>query len=214
MAVFRGHAAAQKSDSGRIEVLYRIAGRGTQLLSEARVGQALSLVGPLGLGFDPISATERPVLVGGGTGIASLYELAARGAKGNDRLEVVLGARTEGDLMAVEDFRVLPVRLHLTTEDGSCGIRGRTTDVVRDLLGERAEGTTLYSCGPTPMMEACAKLALETSAECRVSLENTMACGSGICLGCAVPVRSGGYSLVCRDGPVFDAREVVWEGLP
>ena len=102
----------------------------------------------------------------------------------------------------------------VTTEDGSRGLRGRVTDRLTELLGASDARTRRYVCGPTPMMRACHDLAAEAGVDCFVSLENTMACGFGVCLGCAVPVRSGGYSLACRSGPVYPGEEVVWEGLP
>jgi dihydroorotate dehydrogenase electron transfer subunit len=158
----------------------------------------------------------RPILVGGGTGIASLYELAARLGEqlaSPARVAVVLGARTRDDLMAREDFAALGVSLHIATEDGSDGSKGLVTDVLAGLLAEDS-AATLYACGPTPMMRRCAEMAAETGTRCIVSLENNMACGFGVCLGCAAPLAEGGFALVCRDGPVFDATRVNWGGLP
>lgn len=213
MAIYRGHARVG-SGAARIEVLYKATGRGTRLLAEALPGQRVRVVGPLGRAFPPVAPSNRALLVGGGTGIASLFELAARTvARGS--ASVVLGARSAEDLMGVDDFRRLGVDLHLATEDGSVGTHGRVTDVLRRLLAEpRDEETVVYACGPTPMMRACAELAAESHARCIVSLENNMACGFGVCLGCAVPVVGGGFSLVCRAGPIYEAGDVAWAGLP
>ena len=125
----------------------------------------------------------------------------------------MLGARSADDLMAREDFERTAAELHFTTEDGSLGEAGRVTDPLARVLAE-ADVASVYCCGPTPMMRACAELAAKHDVSCVVALENNMACGYGVCLGCAVPHVSGGYALVCRDGPVFDAREIAWEGLP
>lgn len=213
MAIYRGHGPAA-SGPATVEILYKAMGRGTRLLAETLPGQRVGLVGPLGSAFPPIPAGARAVLVGGGTGIASLYELAARGARASDVL-VALGARTAADLMGVADFEALGVDLRIATEDGSAGTRGRVTEVLAPLLAlTEAEAPTVYACGPTPMMRACAAMTAEVGGRCIVSLENNMACGFGVCLGCAVPKAEGGYSLLCRAGPVYDARDVAWAGLP
>jgi dihydroorotate dehydrogenase electron transfer subunit len=214
MAVYRGHAAAPAGSAATIEVLYKATGRGTRLLAETLPGQRVGLVGPLGQPFPPVPEGGRAVLVGGGTGIASLYELAARGASVAE-VVVALGARSARDLMGVADFAALGIDLRLATEDGSEGARGRVTGLLDPLLaGAEADATWVYACGPTPMMRACADRAERAGARCIVSLENNMACGFGVCLGCAVPRAAGGYSLVCRAGPVYDAAEVDWTGLP
>ena len=212
MAVFRQASAGPSSS--RVEVLYKVTGGGTRLLAEARRGEYLRILGPLGGAFPLPAAGERALLVGGGTGTASLYELAARAAE-KGAVDVVLGARSEMDLMGVSLFEKLDVTLHLTTEDGGRGHRGRVTDLLPGLLGDGPRPVSLYACGPTPMMRACADLAEAAGAtQCWVSLENTMACGFGVCLGCAVPLRAGGFSLLCRVGPVYPAAEIEWEELP
>ena len=105
-----------------------------------------------------------------------------------------------------------PVALVCTTEDGSVGQRGLVTGPLEERLS--SADATVFAVGPTPMMRACADLAAKHAAGCLVSLENPMACGFGVCLGCAVPRRKGGYGLVCRDGPVFEASAVDWAGVP
>jgi dihydroorotate dehydrogenase electron transfer subunit len=205
MAVYRGRGE-------RIEILYRRSGRGTALLAAARPGERVRLVGPLGTPFALPLGGERAVLVGGGTGIASLYELAAQ-LPDAARPSVLLGARSAGDLMGREDFEALGATLRLATEDGSAGERGLVTALLERELA-RGGRARVYACGPTAMMRRCAEIAAAAGATAIASLENQMACGSGICLGCAVPRRAGGYALVCRDGPVFDAGDVAWAGLP
>lgn len=225
MAVYRELGAAagreEAGDAGSparvIEVLYRVVGRGTALIADLREGERVSLVGPLGRGFEQVEPTQaiEPValLVGGGTGIASLYEWAKRLNERGRRVVVLLGARTAADLLGWSDFAALGVELVGTTEDGSAGTRGLVTGPLEARLRESG-GATVYAVGPTPMMRACAALAETHAASCFVSLENPMACGFGVCLGCAAPRKSGGYALVCRTGPVFDAREIDWAGLP
>jgi len=201
--------AVYRAEGERVEVLYKVAGRGTALLAEARPGERVRVVGPLGRAFPPPRPGERSVLAGGGTGIASLYDLAARlGAA-----QVLLGARTAGDLMARDDFAALGVELRVATDDGSQGVRGPVTGLLDACLGEGG-ATRVYACGPTPMMRRAAEIAAARGSACAVSLENVMACGFGVCLGCAAPLAAGGYALVCRQGPVFDAGQVAWEALP
>ena len=154
------------------------------------------------------------MLVGGGTGIASIHELAARAARrGTPGLQVILGARSAAGLLGLPDFRALGTPLTLTTEDGSVGECGRVSDPLQRAL-EAGGIEAVYACGPTPMMARCAQLAAEHGVRCLVSLENNMACGFGVCLGCAAPRSSEGYALVCREGPVFEADRIDWAGLP
>jgi dihydroorotate dehydrogenase electron transfer subunit len=209
MAVYR-----ERRDAGEgvIEILFKRHGRGTALLAECSAGAQLQVVGPLGRGFGAPRA-PRALLVAGGTGIASVYELAARLARSHPgAVQVLLGARSAGDLMGEADFAALGVGLAIATEDGSRGTRGLVTDLLGAELGRDA-GAEVYACGPTPMMRRCAEQAASHGAACVVSLENPMACGFGVCLGCAAPLRAGGFALVCRDGPVLEAASVDWERL-
>jgi dihydroorotate dehydrogenase electron transfer subunit len=221
MAVYREHAGSSRGDAREVELLYRVVGRGTTLLAEAEPGDRVSIVGPLGEGFPLAGVTleagapEGPaLLVGGGTGIASLFELARSLAAQRREVVVLLGARSEADLTGRSDFAELGVELVCTTEDGSYGQHGRVTEPLAERLAAPGHVPSVYAVGPTPMMRACAALAERHGAACMVSLENPMACGFGVCLGCAAPRAEGGFSLVCRAGPVFDAREIDWEGLP
>jgi dihydroorotate dehydrogenase electron transfer subunit len=211
MAVYR---AKPEPGGAAVEILYKVSGRGTQLLAEARHGERVRLVGPLGLGFALPAPGQRALLIGGGTGIASLHDLAAA-ARARGPVVVLLGARSAGDLMGCEDFAALGVELRLATEDGSAGRTGLVTTLLEEALAEPGAGDDLvYACGPTPMMRAAAALAAARGRRCIVSLENRMACGFGVCLGCAVPRAGGGFALVCRDGPVLAAETVAWEGVP
>lgn len=210
MAVYRSFAGT----TPEIEVLYKATGRGTRLLAETRAGAVVRVVGPLGVPFTLPGAGVRALLVGGGTGIASLYELAAQ-ARACGPVVVLLGARRAGDLMGASDFAALGVALRIATEDGSRGSRGLVTALLEVALDEPgAAETVVYACGPTPMMRRAAEIAAARGIRCEVSLENRMACGFGVCLGCAVPRADGTIALVCRDGPVFEAGAVGWAGVP
>ena len=210
MAVYR---ETRGNGAPRIEILFKRHGRGTALLADAAPGQRIRVVGPLGRGFPLGAVGERALLVAGGTGIASVYELAARlRAAGHADVTVLLGARVALDLMAEADFESLGVTLRIATEDGSRGTRGLVTALLEEALDADA-AARVYACGPTPMMRRAAEIAAERSVPCSVSLENPMACGFGVCLGCAAPLAGGGFALVCRDGPVFDAVDIDWDGL-
>lgn len=210
MAVYRQREVAGGAE---VEILFKRHGRGTALLALARPGETVGLVGPLGRGFALPRPSEAPILVAGGTGIASVYELAVRLAAGGRPAAVLLGARSAPDLMAVDDFAALPGPVSVATEDGSRGVRGLVTDLLERELA-RDPRARVYACGPTAMMRRCAEISGAAGAACSVSLENPMACGFGVCLGCAAPLAAGGFALVCRDGPVFDAADVAWAGLP
>jgi dihydroorotate dehydrogenase electron transfer subunit len=187
----------------KLEFRFKPVGRGTKLLGEQPRGAALSLLGPLGNGFAPPRAGDW--LVGGGTGIASLYELARDAPRG---VRVCLGGRTRGDVLGLEDFEKLGVELRVATDDGSAGHRGFVTDVVAPHAGE-----TVYACGPDGMMRRAHALAQAAGARCLVSLENNMACGFGVCLGCAVRTTAG-FRYVCTHGPVFPAETLGWRTAP
>ena len=214
MAIYRGHQPAPAGGIAEIQVLYKATGAGTRLLAEALPGQSVRVVGPLGVGFPPPNPGQRVCLVGGGSGTASLYEWAVQCAR-TQPVSVLLGARRAQELIGLKDFEALSVDLRCATEDGSLGTAGRVTALLEPLLVDvKPDEISLYVCGPTPMMRACSSIASRAGIRCIVSLENNMACGFGVCLGCAVPLAKGGFSLVCKAGPVYDAGDVDWGGLP
>ncbi len=198
------------ADNGVLTLLYRMVGKGTRLMSQMKKGDEISLLGPLGRGFQIHDAAHH-CLVGGGLGVAPLLFLGTeiKRRRPEERLTILLGGRSRNELLALDDFqKIAPV--HLATDDGSSGLHG----LVTDLLGQEIEGpATIYTCGPTPMMKGVASLARQRTWPCQVSLETMMACGMGACLGCTVQ-RPGfdetekKYVHVCKDGPVFEAAEI------
>ncbi len=205
MAIYR---AELDGDGAFVEIRYKVVGRGTRLLASAEPGDIVGVVGPLGNGFPMPAEDAGAILVAGGTGVASVFELAA--AVGG-AARVLLGARSAADFGDLSDFEQLPAELRLATEDGSRGAPGFVTELLPAALEEG--DAPIYVCGPTPMMRAVAEIAASAGRRCWVSLENPMACGFGVCLGCAAPLSEGGFALVCRDGPVFEAGDVDWERL-
>jgi dihydroorotate dehydrogenase electron transfer subunit len=196
--------------NGQISFLYKEVGKGTRLLSKRRPGEIVRVLGPLGQGFRLIHG--RPcILVGGGLGIAPLLLLAER-INQSGKLIILIGAVNASEIPTIEDFSRLTRYFHVATEDGSLGQRGMVTDLLAQTLQEITGMAQIYTCGPWPMMKAVYHMACKRNILCQVSLEATMACGIGLCLGCAVPKSdSQGFLHVCKEGPVFDADQVNWE---
>jgi dihydroorotate dehydrogenase electron transfer subunit len=195
------------------EILYRVVGQGTTLLSARQKGERLDVLGPLGTSFRLPRSMKRPFIVGGGIGVAPLVFLAEQIAS---RLEnpsdgfVFLGALCDEALLCRNVFEKLGMSLKLATDDGSCGDQCLVTDPVEEALTDR-EPDILFACGPSAMLACVADIARRHRIPCQISLEAHMACGMGACLGCAVPQpgQSTRYLHVCQDGPVFDAEDVI-----
>lgn len=214
-SVFKVDAA-----SGAVTIVYLSRGAFTRGLARQRVGDRLSIVGPLGNRFVPSDAPGvRHILVAGGVGAPPITLLAwemVRDGAAPGSLVVINGARTRSQLVGVREFEDLGVDLRLVTDDGSAGRRGIVTDVLRELLDPRG-AVQVYACGPTAMLRAVSGLCIERGAPCLVSVETMMPCGLGVCMGCAVKIRDAshpdGYRMLrgCHDGPVFRGEDVLWD---
>jgi dihydroorotate dehydrogenase electron transfer subunit len=189
----------------------RVQARGAAL----RAGAIVQTLGPLGHGFHPPAPEALPIFVAGGIGSAPFPALA-KSLQGKVRIPWMLyGARTAADLPLLDWFREHCERVEVTTEDGSAGEKGRVTAPLARLLATSAPGSLqIYACGPNPMLAAVTRLVRAHGMPADLSLEAPMACGFGVCLGCAAPLAAGGYALVCRDGPAFDAGMIAWAALP
>ena len=205
----------------RCAFLSRAIGPGTRALAGLVEGTELELLGPLGRGFDlAAAAAGEVILVGGGVGVPPLVHAAAELAPLTGT--ALIGAARGELLLCEEEFARLGWRVLAATDDGSCGHHGFMTELLEQTLaaapGRGAQAATVLACGPHPMLHRCAELAAATGAACQVALEEPMACGFGVCLGCAIRVHSRNpddppgpaYALVCRDGPVFPADQVLW----
>jgi len=192
---------------GVITCVYRVVGRGTGLLSDLAVGSEITVLGPCGQPW-PQPKEAKAVIIGGGMGIAPLLPLAEDlAARGNT--EIYLGANTSDELFALVDFAKCG-SLRVATLDGTAGVKGFVTD----LLPADLSGMEIFSCGPMPMMKAVAALAAQQNITCWLSLEEHMGCGIGTCMGCVRPIKENDqifYKRVCREGPVFNALEVVFD---
>ncbi|MFH1995621.1 MAG: dihydroorotate dehydrogenase electron transfer subunit [Candidatus Omnitrophota bacterium] len=249
------HQKKRKNEnSGTIEILYEIVGKGTEILSKKRSGEFLDIIGPLGNGFFiPKTVNRKPetsILIAGGMGVAPLVALAeglvhsskfivhSKKKKREENIIVLIGAKTKNHILCEKDFKKLGAKVLVSTEDGSKGGKGLvTTQLDLSLSTMNYELSTIFACGPNPMLQAVSMLAAKYNIRCQVSLEGRMACGVGVCLGCPVKIKStvdspqsterklrkrdvsddgrrttdDGYMMVCKDGPVFDADRIDWE---
>ena len=188
-------------------LLVAIVGDGTRRLAQLHPGDTLNTLLPLGNGFSmPTTKEGHPLLVGGGVGVAPLLFLGKRLLEIGVEPTFLLGARTASDLPMLPLFRSIG-RVFLTTEDGSEGQRGFVTN--HSILSSETF-SFIYSCGPKPMMMAVARFANRADIPCEVSLENTMACGLGACL-CCVEKTTEGNVCVCKEGPVFNVKKLLWQ---
>ncbi len=195
---------------GLVRIVFQVKGEGTKWLSERKTGDTLDVLGPLGHGFDVPRLGERPVFVGGGIGVPPLLACAQK-AKGSGAVPCsILGFRTKELVILEGDFRDAGDTF-VTTDDGSYSAKGFVTDALKEKL-ETATG--IAACGPKPMLKGVAGLALNAGLPCQVSLEERMGCGIGACLVCACSLKDENgntrYGHVCKNGPVFNAKEVQW----
>jgi dihydroorotate dehydrogenase electron transfer subunit len=227
-------AALRRSAHGcEIDLLGRITGEGTAWLASRDTGDAVDVLGPLGRGFSLPPPGSRVLLVAGGIGLPPVRWLGEELRKNNIACEAVYGAITRdllpvtllceppnsGELRAcVEEFARYGINTLLTTDDGSCGMRGQVTDGMRrycETIGD-PRSIRVYACGSEAMLRAIARFCAERSMPCEMAMERKMGCGMGTCQSCVVPVtdkksESGWrYALCCTDGPVFDAADVLW----
>lgn len=193
-------------EAGTLRVVYRAVGEGTKEFSQMKPGDTLDVIGPLGNGFT--KKAKKALLFGGGIGIPPMLELAKQLSC---EKTVVLGYRDE-IFLADEFERVAPTVI--ASEDGKTGIKGNVLDAVREL---GLEADVIYACGPMPMLKAIKAWAEEQGIEAQISLEERMACGIGACLACVCQSKEVDHHTyvhnkrICKDGPVFDAKEVVFE---
>ncbi len=201
----------QTTTNGRIQILFKVTGRGTGLLAHCREGEKLSVFGPLGHGYD-IRTDKQACLIGGGMGIAPILFLAKRISrlKGNtDSDIIIIGGKERKEVEPlVKDFEQFNMQLIVTTDDGSFGKKGFVTDILKTM--NLSSDSTVYTCGPEAMMGGVNDLCRPLGIECQVSVESVMACGMGACLGCNIPSKDGKYVHVCFEGPVFNAEELLW----
>ncbi len=206
-ALLRRPFSVHDADSNRIAILFSVVGKGTLWLSHRRPGDSLDILGPLGNGFAIDSRSRNLLLVAGGIGIAPLVFLARRASRDGLSVKIIFGAASASHLLPLPS----DVDALMVTEDGSMGRKGLATDFLPELAEWADE---IFACGPIPMYRTMARMIRHHSGKrVQVLLEQVMGCGIGACRGCSIPTR-GGMKTVCRDGPVFDLEEIIWEGVP
>jgi dihydroorotate dehydrogenase electron transfer subunit len=205
-------------DAGTVEVVFDVVGAGTRALARLRPHDVVDVLGPLGRPFTPPEEPMGCVLVGGGYGTAPLFFLAGELRARHCRVDFAIGAATAARLLDAMEAKRLGHSLTVTTDDGSAGRRGLVTDPLPDLLARTGAGR-VYACGPMPMLAAVSRVAAAAGVPCQVAVEEQMACGTGICFSCVLPVRGSGagaetrMARSCLEGPVFDGTAVAWAEL-
>ena len=200
-----------------IEIVFETVGKSTHNLAAAEKGKELNVIGPLGNGFRIEKDVDIHILVAGGIGIAPFPYLATQILQEYPESKVIalLGVRSMSKLLLTKFFEECDIELKVSSDDGSVGHHGLVTELLSEELNTLEEKkAAVYACGPDPMLKAIAAITLGMDTLCQVSLEEVMACGVGACLGCARKVREGDgwtYKMVCKDGPVFNAKDVIFD---
>lgn len=202
---------------GTFTLFVKAVGGGSRALADLRMGEVAQCLGPLGRPFDPPLRGSEALLVAGGYGIAPFLLFCEEFVRQGHRARVFYGGRSARDLQVREPFARLRVPLVAATEDGSLGHGGRVTEPLESYLDSSPGPVALYACGPEAMLHAVARLADRRGLPAQVSLDPWMGCGVGTCLGCVVRIQRPGedrpkHRIACTEGPVFEAREVVWPG--
>ncbi len=226
-AVLRRPFSIFKAEDSAVALLYHCIGPGTRLMTHLQAGAAVSLLGPLGNGFPPIRPETTPVLIGGGYGLAALYMLAQRAPHGGD---IFIGGGCATDILCVTECQQLGWQVHIATEDGSQGSKGLVTDVLDAWLSQvqAKDALEFFACGPMGMLQAIAQRAQAGGWKAWLSLDQLIGCGLGACLACVQKVKTRPpaghlkqtpasqpdwqWARVCLDGPVFESRDIVWNG--
>ena len=201
-----------------IELLYRVVGKGTQIMAGLIEDSQVEINGPLGNGFDLQSVKENIVIIAGGIGIAPLSMLTEnlRRTHPSSTMIVYKGFQSASAVVGLDKMRKLCRNISVCTDDGTLGEKGFVTQIFqKDIKQYPPERTSIYACGPGAMLKSLAKILNKSKFSVQVSLEERMACGVGACLGCAVTVKDKNgalaYRRVCADGPVFNLRDIIWE---
>ena len=184
-----------------LTLIYKVVGKGTRHMAEMTVGQTLDVLTGLGNGYDLTKAGHRPLLIGGGVGVPPLYMLARQLREQGKPVSVILGFNTADEVFYEQEFAALGCDVTVTTADGSHGVKGFVTAALPE------EYSYFYTCGPEPMLKAVYKA---TATSGQFSFEERMGCGFGACMGCSCKVITG-YKRICKDGPVLEKEEILWD---
>lgn len=202
-----------EKEKGILEFIFQVKGKGTEILAKRKVGEELDIIGPLGYGTFNIKNYKNAAIIGGGIGTFPLYELAKQLKQNtSSKVTTYLGFRNKNYVVLEDEFKSVSDNLIITTDDGTYGIEGFAINELKKDI-EAGKIDKIFACGPLPMLKAVQSLAIEKNIACQISLEEKMACGLGVCLGCAVktaksPKDAPEYWHVCKAGPVFNATDV------
>ena len=185
-----------------LTIIYKVVGKGTELMSKMKDGSLDVLTG-LGNGYDVSLSGDKPLLIGGGVGVPPLYMLAKQLIAQNKQVTVILGFNTKDEIFYEKEFKKLGAQVYVTTVDGSYGVKGFVTDVMKTL----EDYTYFYTCGPEPMLKAIYNT---STTEGQFSFEERMGCGFGACMGCSCKTIYGN-KRICKDGPVLRKEEILWQ---
>ncbi len=195
--------------AGSVSVIYQRRGTATQILAGKRRGDTLDVIGPLGNTFLPPESDELPIIIAGGVGIGPMLFWTDRLIHDGFKPLFVFGARSKDLVLQIDSFSAVDPKV--CTDDGSLGFHGTTIDYLHQIDNQKLTKAVMYGCGPNPMLKACHQFAQEHGIMCQVSMEQVMACGVGACMGCVIKVvREPGYARVCKEGPIFDSKDVIW----
>ena len=184
-----------------LTLVYKVVGKGTAQMAAMTAGQTLDVLTGLGNGYDITKAGDHPLLLGGGVGVPPLYMLARQLREQGKAVSVVLGFNAKDEVFYEQEFKDLGCDVTVTTADGSHGVKGFVTDALP------ADYSYFYTCGPEPMLKAVYK---STTTSGQFSFEERMGCGFGACMGCSCKVITG-YKRICKDGPVLEKEEILWD---
>ncbi len=188
-------------DETSVTIIYKVVGAGTEQMSRMKEGTLDVLTG-LGNGYDTMLSGEKPLLLGGGVGVPPMFLLAKKLISEGKQVSVILGFNTKSEIFYEQEFKNIGCNVYVTTVDGSYGIKGFVTDVMKDL-----SYTHFYTCGPEPMLKAIFSTS-QTSGQ--LSFEERMGCGFGACMGCSCKTVTGN-KRICKEGPVLMKEEILWE---
>ena len=190
-------------DATTVTIIYKVVGSGTEQMRGMVAGEKLDILTGLGNGFNTENSGLRPLLVGGGVGVPPMYNLCKRLIGEGKKPIVILGFNTASEIFYYEEFKALGVDVYCSTADGSFGVKGFVTDVIRE---KALNFDYLYTCGPLPMLKA---LYDATEVDGEFSFEERMGCGFGACMGCTCKTKYGN-KRICKDGPVLKRDEIIW----
>ena len=193
-----------------LTLIYKVVGKGTELMSKMTQCDELDVLTGLGNGYDLTKSGETPLLIGGGVGVPPLYMLCRKLAEEGRHPTVVLGFNKAEEVFYPNEFAALGAEVKVATADGSVGVKGFVTDAIAALADEGKKFSYFYTCGPEPMLKAVYNSPVLDGVEGEFSFEERMGCGFGACMGCSCKTVTG-YKRICKDGPVLEKKEILWK---